>query len=40
MRTIHNGAIVEENDARRLVAHARRNGWLTPTSNIEPAQGR
>jgi hypothetical protein len=28
MRTVLNGVIVSEADARRMVAYAQRNGWL------------
>jgi hypothetical protein len=41
MRTIVNGTIVCETHARRLVAHAQRNGWLDiPTLPNDRAPGR
>jgi hypothetical protein len=40
MRTVLNGEIVSEADARRLVAHAQARGWLPvdiPNRAIDPA---
>jgi hypothetical protein len=34
MTTIHNGAVIGEDKARRLVARAQRNGWLPTVISI------